>query len=97
MSAVDDIMVGIMVLYQQGGYGMADKPDREQGRMGFKKMPCSSAACSERRIHHERPDTPRGIQICTVKANHIGPAYCSLNCYFYGKGELKENENETTD
>jgi hypothetical protein len=82
-----DFMDGLMMLYIQGGMG------RTGGRMGMKKVPCCSSACSGRRVHHERPDTPRGTQFCTVKANHTGPAYCSLNCYIYGKGELKEKED----
>jgi hypothetical protein len=66
-------------------------------RMGMKKLPCASPICGERRVHHERPDTPRGQQYCEVRANHTGPAFCSLNCYFYWKGCEKEKENETTD
>ena len=86
-----DFMDGCMMLYIQGGMGYAK---RDKKRIAMKKVPCSSSACSERRIHHERPDDPRGQQYCEVKANHHGPAYCSLNCYFYGKGEREQAQKE---
>jgi hypothetical protein len=81
---VDEMIEAIKVTY---GAGMPSK------RMGKKKVPCSAEGCSDRRIHHERPDTPRGTQYCEVKANHTGPAFCSLNCYFYWQGCMKEKQN----
>lgn len=46
----------------------------------LKKVPCSYKDCGMRRVHHERPDTPRGVQMVTVGEKHEGPAYCSLTC-----------------
>jgi hypothetical protein len=86
----DQVMWGVMLLHIQNMH-------RAGSRVGLKKIPCGSPGCGDRRAHHERPDEPRGLQMCTVRANHVGPAYCSLNCYFYYKGTQKEKENETMD
>jgi hypothetical protein len=80
---VDEMIEAIKVTY----------PSIKSERMGTKRMACSAEGCGDRRIHHERPDTPRGTQYIDVKANHRGPAFCSLNCYFYYKGCMKEKEN----
>jgi hypothetical protein len=48
--------------------------------MGMKKIPCSGPGCSSRRIHYERPETPRGEQLVEVPDGHEGKAYCSLTC-----------------
>jgi hypothetical protein len=45
-----------------------------------KKLPCSGPQCSERRIHYERPDEPRGIQYVEVPEDFTGKAYCSHTC-----------------
>jgi hypothetical protein len=45
-----------------------------------KLLPCSGPGCSDRRIHYERPDEPRGIQYVEVPIDFTGKAYCSINC-----------------
>ncbi len=85
---VEEMMEAIKVTY---GTGIIGK------RIGTKRVPCDSPGCGDRRVHFERPDEPRGTQYCEVKANHAGPAFCSLNCYFYWKGCEKEKENEATE
>ncbi len=94
MSACDEILFGIAVLYVQNLH-------RSGSRIGFKNVPCSVSGCSDQRVDRwwaEMSDTTRGVQMCTVKANHIGPAFCSLNCYFVLSREHnrkeKEKENE---
>jgi hypothetical protein len=52
-----------------------------------KKVPCSSPSCSSRRIHHGRPDEPRGTVWLDVPEGFEGHAYCSVECYLYGKTE----------
>jgi len=46
----------------------------------MKKKPCSYAKCKDYRIHHERPDEPRGVQWVEVPDGHEGKAYCSITC-----------------
>lgn len=90
MTPCDEIMFGIGVLHMQRLPGQ---------RLGMKTLPCDGPRCATVRIHHERPDTDRGIQMCEVRSNHTGPVFCSLNCYFYWKGceaEKKEKENDET-
>jgi hypothetical protein len=105
MTSVQDTLIeGIRALNRQRVSKTKLVYEQDQGfqwrstgeRMGTKKVPCSIEGCSGRRIHHERPDTPRGTQWCTVKENHAGPAFCSLSCYMYHKGTIKEKENDTT-
>jgi hypothetical protein len=57
-------------------------------------VPCSGPSCAARRVHHERPDEPRGIQYCEVKANSTGPAFCSIECHLYYKGTKKMEQEE---
>ena len=86
---VDEMIEAIKVTY---GTGIVGK------RIGMKKVPCDAPQCADRRVHYNRPDEePRGTQYCEVKANHTGPAFCSLNCYFKWKGTLKEKENVSSD
>lgn len=46
--------------------------------------------CAERRIHHERPDTPRGPQYVEVPDDYEGPAFCSITCKLLGPGWLSD-------
>ena len=46
----------------------------------MKYVSCSSPSCSQRRVHHERPDEERGTQWVEVPDAHEGKAYCSLTC-----------------
>ncbi len=89
-TATDVILSGIRALRMQAMGSTKVKG----GRLGTKQVPCGREGCSDRRTHHEDPDTPRGTQYVEVKANHTGPAFCSLNCMFYYKGMLKENNSE---
>lgn len=66
----------------------------EENPKPFKMVDCDGPHCAERRIHHERPDTPRGIQRVEVPQNHTGPAFCSIECSMYWKGQKKTEEEE---
>jgi len=57
----------------------------------MKKVPCSGPGCEKRRIHYERPDTPRGTVLVEVPDTYEGNAFCSIECYNYYK-----TENATT-
>jgi hypothetical protein len=57
----------------------------------FVKRPCDGPGCSNRRIHHERPDEPRGVVMVEVPESYTGKAYCSLECYCYAKGTKIED------
>ena len=46
----------------------------------MKQIPCSYKNCSERRIHHERQDISRGLQLIDVSEEFNGKAYCSIMC-----------------
>ncbi len=65
-------------------------------RVGTKKVACARTGngCEDRRVHHERPDVPRGIQYVEVRANCVGPQFCSIECMLYMKGIMKEKEDE---
>lgn len=63
-------------------------------RIGTKEVVCAAPKCAERRVHHEQPDTPRGPQCVRVRANYIGPAFCSITCKMYYEGMMKEKGNE---
>jgi len=55
----------------------------------MRKLPCNGPGCSERRIHHENPNTSRGIIMLEVPDDYLGTkAYCSLECAMYD-GALK--------
>lgn len=41
---------------------------------------CNFDHCSGRRIHHERPDEPRGIQTKEVDESYNEPWFCSMTC-----------------
>lgn len=60
----------------------------------MKKIPCANATCGERRIHHERPDEPRGTQMVQVADDYEGRVYCSIECYCYFKADHPELEIE---
>jgi hypothetical protein len=49
------------------------------------KRPCSYSDCGSRRVHHERPDIPRGTQMIEVPDDHPAdkPFYCSIECACY--------------
>src|SRR5271157_2372325 len=47
----------------------------------MRKVPCFNPSCWSRRVHHERPDTPRGQVMCEVQDNWDGyAAFCSMMC-----------------
>ena len=46
----------------------------------MKYVPCKYEKCRNRRVHYERQDTPRGVQMVEVQDDHDGPAYCSFTC-----------------
>ena len=68
----------------------------QQGVLDMKEVQCSSSSCPQRRIHHERPQEPRGAQFFWVPSSHPGPWYCSIECSVYGAHEraVAEAENE---
>ena len=82
---VDEMLEALKVTYPHRNHN---------SRLGIKELPCSAEGCSKHRNPEENIGNPRGAQMCTVKANHVGPVFCSLNCYFYYKGTLKEKEND---
>ena len=45
-----------------------------------KRVVCAYEGCKLRRVHHERPDEPRGPQSVEVPWNYEGNAYCSMTC-----------------
>jgi hypothetical protein len=51
----------------------------------MKKIPCSYDGCSNRRIHHERPDEMRPHRMIEVPDDFEGNAYCSIECQMYDK------------
>jgi hypothetical protein len=47
----------------------------------MRKVPCFNPDCWSRRIHHERPDEPRGQRFVEVPDNWDGShAFCSMMC-----------------
>ena len=62
----------------------------------MKTIPCGNPSCSERRIHHERPDEMRPQQQCEVPDDYQGLSFCSISCacmagyYSVTKGWLKD-------
>jgi hypothetical protein len=62
--------------------------------METKEVQCSSRSCPLRRIHHEKPDHPRGPQMIEVPIDHPGPWYCSIECSVYGKWEAKNDQQQ---
>ena len=47
----------------------------------MRKVPCFNPSCWSRRVHHERPDDPRGQVMCEVPDNWDGyAAFCSMMC-----------------
>jgi len=79
----------------QGGDQGTEKPQEDEE--AFKLIDCSGPHCAERRIHHERPDTPRGIQSVRVPQNYVGPAFCSIECRMYWQGQQRmEKEDAAT-
>ena len=46
-----------------------------------RRVPCFNQRCWSHRIHHERPDEPRGQQMCDVPLEWDGScAFCSITC-----------------
>ena len=46
-----------------------------------RKLACGYKDCGNRRVHHERQDTPRGTQYIDVPDDFKGDvAYCSITC-----------------
>jgi hypothetical protein len=56
-------------------------------KMPAKLVSCASAGCADKRRHYES-DEPRGIQMLEVPYDFLGKAYCSIECFEYGKKEL---------
>lgn len=50
------------------------------------KRECKAPDCAERRIHHERPDVPRGPQYVEVPDDYPAhrPVFCSMTCAIMG-------------
>ena len=48
----------------------------------MKKLPCKYEGCKDRRVHHEYPDTPRGVQYVEVPDDRTekDPVFCSMTC-----------------
>lgn len=48
----------------------------------MKTLPCKYPDCGARRVHHERPDEPRGHQQVEVpdRYDEASPVFCSLSC-----------------
>ncbi len=59
-------------------------------REGYKKQQCNGPHCTSRRVHHERPDTPRGVQYVEVPEDYSGPAFCSISCQIIWQGTNKK-------
>ena len=55
-----------------------------------KKIKCSGPGCENKRVHHERPDTPRGPQYLDVPEDYYGKAFCSIECQMYWDGTNKK-------
>lgn len=57
-----------------------------------KKIPCAGPGCANRRVHHERPDEPRGVQMVEVPESYDGNAtvYCSIECWLYHQAKVNE-------
>jgi hypothetical protein len=77
--------------YIDGVASWYDKPTK-------KLIACFGPYCASRRIHHTRPDTPRGTQYVDVPLEFTGEhAFCSLKCQmYYYKGTLKDDKNRET-
>lgn len=41
---------------------------------------CNFDGCAGRRVHHENPDTPRGLQTIEVDYEYDGPYFCCMTC-----------------
>ncbi len=54
--------------------------------INMKKVSCQGPGCSNRRVHYEKPDEPRGIQEFWVAEWIEGPFFCSIECHAYWKG-----------
>lgn len=68
--------------------GVASWYDKPTERL----VACAGPSCATRRVHHERPDTPRGQQYVRVPLGYDGQrVFCSLECQSYFKGK-KINE-----
>ena len=48
----------------------------------MKRLPCKHEKCGERRVHHDRPDTPRGVRFVDVPDDFTedDPVFCSITC-----------------
>ena len=56
----------------------------------MKRVKCPAPGCAGKRIHHERPDTPRGPQYNDVPDDYYGLTFCSLECQMYWNGTNKK-------
>ncbi len=53
----------------------------------MRKIKCSGPGCEDRRVHHEKPDVPRGPQYVEVPDDYGDvKAYCSIECCMYDCG-----------
>jgi hypothetical protein len=55
----------------------------------MKYLPCAGPGCASRRLHYEKPDTPRGSQWVEVPDEYEGNAFCSIECWSYFKESVK--------
>lgn len=63
-----------------------------------KRVVCAYPECRLRRVHHERPDEPRGPQYVEVAWNYEGKAYCSMTCAIMdGSMSLRYEEPKNED
>lgn len=56
---------------------------------------CEFDTCSLRRIHHEQPDTPRGVRYFEIPDDASGPFFCSLTCAMYAGFMSVKYEDDT--
>lgn len=73
--------------------GMEELRD-EEAPSTSKLVDCDGPHCADRRIHHERPDTPRGVQQVRVPQDYTGTAFCSIECSMYWRGQKRIEEEE---
>ena len=62
-----------------------------------KRVPCMGPNCALRRVHHERPDTPRGQQYLWVPEDHEAPVFCTIECLMYYRGARDQLKGTTKD
>lgn len=61
------------------------------------KRPCNGPGCDKYRIHHERPDEPRGVKYVDAPDDYPldKPVYCSITCALMGGAiSMKRNKDK---